>query len=405
MSQFPVIDVRVYPYECDAYGHLNEAAFLEVFERARWEMLARGPGIDLFQRNGSWPAVRRATVEYRAPAMPGDVLKVETTLTNRGRSSFTMRHVARRAKDDGIVAEADLVFVTIDMKGKAVEIPGEVLRFLEPRPSLVSSGPVKLPAEGGGLELAVDLRGEGDPILFIHGFPLNRTMWRHQIATLSGWKRIAPDLRGFGGSAAPDGEYSMARYALDLIELLDHLGVRRTVVCGLSMGGYVAFELWRRVPDRIRALILADTRMEADTPAGKQARDEMIQLAHTQGAAAIADRMLPKLLSPVTVEAQPEVVEHVKRMILGNGPKGLAGAIEALRDRPDSTKTARSINVPTLVLVGSDDALTPPGDARALAGAVADAQLTVIPGAGHLTPLEQALATSRVMSEFLHAIA
>jgi len=276
-------------------------------------------------------------------------------------------------------------------------------RFLEPRGSMVTSGPVRLTADG--TELAVDVRGEGEAILFIHGFPLDRTLWRHQIATLSGWKRIAPDLRGFGGSAAPEGEYSMARYALDLIELLDHLGVQRAAVCGVSMGGYVAFELWRRIPDRIRALIFADTRAEADSPAGRQARDEMIQLAHTQGAAAIADRMLPKLLSPVTAETQPEVLEQVRRMILGTPVRGIVGALEAIRDRPDSTPTARSIAVPTLVLVGSDDALTPPSDARALASAVPGAQLTIIPGAGHLPPLEQALATSRVMSEFLHAIA
>lgn len=403
MSHFPAVDVTVYPYECDAYGHLNEAAFLNLFERARWEMLARGPGIDLFQRNGSWPAVRRATVEYHAPAAPGDVVRVETTLAQRGRTSFSLHQVALRTADQTVIAEADLVFVTIDRGGRPMEIPSEVLRFLEPRSSAPAVHPIRVSADG--VDLAVEVRGEGDPILFVHGFPLDHTLWRHQMATLSGWRRIAPDLRGCGGSGVPDRGYSMARYAQDLLELLDHLRVKRTVVCGLSMGGYVTFELLRRAPERVRGLILSDTRAEADSAEGRRGRDEMIELARRQGAAAVAERMIPKLLSPTTLQAQPEVADHVRRMILGTPLPGLVGALEAMRERPDSTATLRAVNAPTLVLVGAEDALTPPAAARTLAAAVPGAQLTLIPGAGHLPPLEQALVTSRVISEFLQALA
>ena len=113
----PEIDLTVYPDECDAYGHLNQAAFLSLFERARWEMLARGPGMDIFTRSGSWPAVRKTTIDYHAPAFPGDVLRFQQVLTHRGRTSFTMRQTARRVRDDLLVATAELVFVCVDSEG------------------------------------------------------------------------------------------------------------------------------------------------------------------------------------------------------------------------------------------------------------------------------------------------
>src|SRR5216117_3902148 len=225
-------------------GHLNQAALLTLLERARWEALARGPGMDLFDRNGVWPAVRKAVIEYRAAAFARDVLRVETTVAGRGTTSMTLRHVVRRVSDDATVAEADIVFVCIDRLGRATPIPEEIARFLGPR-TPVGGGhqPLRVPA--GDVELAVDVRGEGVPVLFVHGFPFDRTVWRHQLAALSRVRRIAPDLRGVGGSGAPPGAdgYSLTRYADDLVAVLDALGVRQAVVCGLSMGGYVIFEL------------------------------------------------------------------------------------------------------------------------------------------------------------------
>jgi len=228
-------------------------------------------------------------------------------------------------------------------------------------------------------------------------------MWRHQLAALSRWKRIAPDLRGAGASTAPpaaDG-YSVARYADDLVAVLDALGVRQVVACGLSLGGYVVFELLRRHAERVRAVILADTKPEADSAEARRGRDELAALAEREGQRAVIERLLPRLVAPATRTTQPEVVEHVREMARRWSVTGLVGALRALRDRPDSTDTLRRLRLPALVLVGSDDELSPPPIAEAMARLIPDAQFHVIPAAGHLAPLEQPLVTSRLVADFL----
>ncbi len=265
----PAVELRVYAYECDAYGHLNHAAVLSLFERARWgESCARARHVDVFHRIGIAPVVRRAVVEYRAAAFPGDVVRVETAVTHRGTTSWTLRQLARRVSDETLIADAELVFVSLDRAGRPTPVPEELARLLgAPR----AGGPeVRRVAVTGG-DLAVDVRGDGPPILFIHGFPLDRTLWRHQLATLSRWRRIAPDLRGVGDSSA-GGSYSIARYADDLVACLDALGVDSAVVCGLSMGGYVLFDLLRRHAGRVRAAVLCGTRPNADTEEGRRGR-------------------------------------------------------------------------------------------------------------------------------------
>src|SRR5213596_4340495 len=256
VTAFPTVELTVYPYDCDAFGHLNQAALLALLERARWDALARGPGMDLFDRNGVWPAARKAVIEYKAGVYPRDVLRIETLVAHRGTTSMTLRHVVRRVSDGVVAAEAEIVFVCVDRVGRATPFPEEIARFLGPRTS-ASHQRIRVPA--GDAELAVDVRGAGGtPVLFVHGFPFDRTMWRHQLAALSRCKRIAPDLRGVGASTAPAGAdgYSLARYADDLVAVLDTLGVGSIAVCGLSLGGYVVFELLRRHPERVRAVIL-----------------------------------------------------------------------------------------------------------------------------------------------------
>ena len=254
-----------------------------------------------------------------------------------------------------------------------------------------------------GLTLALDLRGDGHPILFIHGFPFDRTMWRPLMATLTGWRRIAPDLRGLGLSEAPE-SYSMAEYADDLAALMDALHVPQAVVCGLSMGGYVAFELLRRHPARVGALILTATRAEADDEAGKQRRGDMIALVERQGPAVLAEVLLPQLLAPANLTAMPHVTEHLRTMIAGSPVKGVVGALRAMRDRADATPLLRKIEVPTLVIAGRDDQLIPPAASRQLADAIPGALFTLIPDAGHLCPLEQPVTTTKVIAEFLEGI-
>jgi YbgC/YbaW family acyl-CoA thioester hydrolase len=401
VSALPTVDLTVYPFECDAFGHLNEASFLALFERARWDALAKGPGMDLFKRNHVWPAVRKATVDYRAAAFPGDVLSVETVLTGRGTTSLTIQHVAKRQSDGVLIAEASLVFVCIDRAGRPTPIPEEVSRALG-APRGTGRAPLRVAADGA--ELAVEVRGEGAPVVFIHGFPFDRTMWRHQLAGLSRWKRIALDLRGAGASSAPADGYSVAQYADDVVQVLDTLGIDRAVVCGLSLGGYVLFDLLRRHAGRIRAAVFCNTKATADSPEAKRGRDEMTALAEREGVGAVAERLLPQLLAPATVTAQPDVVAHVRDMIGRTPLPGLVGALRALRDRPDSTPMLGSIGVPVLAVAGEEDKIAPVDVMRAMAAAIPGAQFAVIPAAGHLAPLEQPLATSRVVADFLDAV-
>ena len=401
MTRLPAIEVTVYPYECDAYGHLNEAAWLLLFERARWEALARGPGADFFGRHGVWPAVRRAVVDYHKPAFPGDVLAIDIHLEDLGRTSITLTQHAVRTADGTLLAEAHLVFVMIDGEGRPMPVPEVVAEVFGGRgPAL--PGTAAFPV--GEVTLAADVRGDGPALLFIHGFPLDRSLWAHQVAALAGWRRIAPDLRGLGASQVLETGYSMAAYADDLARLLDRLEIRRAVVAGLSMGGYVAFEMLRRHRDRVAGLILMDTRAEADGAEARAAREQMIALARAEGVREVAERMLPRLVGRSTQQTQPHLVEQVREMMARAPLPGVVGALGAMRDRADATPLLPEIAVPTLVVVGQEDEMTPPATARALTEAIPSAAMTVIPGAGHLAPLEAPTAVTRVCAEFLEAM-
>jgi 3-oxoadipate enol-lactonase len=390
------IDLTVYPDECDAFGHLNQASFLALFERARWEMLARGPGMDIFSRNSAWPAVRKTTVDYNAAAHPGDVLRFQQTLTHHGRTSFTLRQTARRVRDDALIATAEFVFVCINPDGKPIPVPAEFGEFMNARPA--PRGTTRR-VTVNGVNLAVTVEGEGPTVLFIHGYPLDRTIWDPQVAGLKGWRRVAPDLRGMGLSDAPDLGYSMATYAADLAALLDAFGAERAVLCALSMGGYVAFEFLRRWRERAAGLVLIDTRAEADSAEGKRLRDEAAGLARDGGASAIAESMLPGMIAP---SAASDLVERV-RGIMGAAPvAGIVGALAAMRERPDSTGMLASlVGLPTLVMVGAEDRLTPPARATAMASAIPEARLIVVAGAAHLPTLEQPAVVTDALRAFL----
>ena len=394
----PEIDLTVYPDECDAYGHLNQASFVALFERARWEVLARGPGMDFFTRRGVWPAVRKSVVEYLAQAYPGDVLRFSQLLVHVGRTSFTIRQMARRQRDDLLVATAELVFVCVDQRGTPVPVPSELPNVFGDRPLPGNLRRVAV----NGVNLAVLAKGQGPAILFIHGYPLDHSIWEHQVAHLDGWTRIAPDLRGMGQSDAPDLGYSMQTYAEDLLALLTAMGVDKVVLCGLSMGGYVAFEMLRRARERVRGLILMDTRAEADTAEGKKARDAAAQQAREGGAEAIAGAMLPKMLATAPAPGQPELRQKLQRMMAATPVAGILGALGALKERPDSHPLLPTLKgIPTLVVVGEDDQITPVAGARTMAAAIPGAQLRVVSGAGHLTPLEQPDVTTRAVADFL----
>ena len=397
----PEIDLTVYPDDCDAYGHLNQAAFLALFERARWEMLARGPGMDFFSRQGSWPVVRKSLVEYHAAAFPGDVLRFTQILVHLGRTSFTFRQRARRLRDDALIATAEFVFVCVDQHGAPVPVPETLQEVMADRQLPGNLRRIAV----NGVNLAVEVRGEGPAILFIHGYPLDHTLWEHQLTHLDGWLRIAPDLRGMGQSDAPDLGYSMATYADDLLALLNALGVERAVLCGVSMGGYIAFEMLRRAPERVRGAVLMNTRAEADTPEGRKARDSAGTQAREGGAVSVAAAMLPRLLAPTAPAQNPALVDRLRRMIEGTPLAGILGALGALRDRPDSMPLLPTLGgIPVLVVAGAEDQITPRERAKAMADAIPGARLVVLPGVGHLSPVERPEAVTAALAVFLASI-
>ena len=251
---------------------------------------------------------------------------------------------------------------------------------------------MKMLATAGG-PLAYDVQGEGPPVLLLHAFPLGLAMWDAQVTALRGQHQVIRfDDRGFGASPPGDGLLSMERIADDAAALLDHLGVAKAVVCGLSMGGYAAFAMVRRHADRLRGLVLADTRAPADTPEGREGRAALAQKVLGEGAVAAAEAFVPKLLGETTKRERPQVVARVREIVRGNPPRG------------DSTPTLREIRVPTLVVCGEEDTLTPPADAEALQRGIAGSRLVLVPRAGHLTNLEDPDAFNRAFLGFLGEI-
>lgn len=251
------------------------------------------------------------------------------------------------------------------------------------------------------MTLAYGDSGSGQPIVFLHAFPLNRTMWAGQEAALSSQFRVITiDLRGHGESDAPLWHYTLDQAADDVRALLDHLSIRQALFVGLSMGGYILFAFYRRYADRVKGMVLADTRAQADQPEGKAGRFQMAQIAYKQGPPAIADIMIPKLLSPATIQTRPEIVQQVRMMIEGNQTSGIVGDLMAMAERPDSVPFLKQIACPTQIIVGELDQATPLSDARLMAEQITDARLALIPNAAHLANLEQPEAFNQIIAEF-----
>lgn len=254
-----------------------------------------------------------------------------------------------------------------------------------------------------GTVLATVDRGSGIPLLLVHGFPLDHTMWDAQIEALSDRCRvIAPDLRGFGQSDVTEGTVTMEQLADDLAGLLDVLEVREPVVlCGLSMGGYVAWPFWRRHAARLRGLVLCDTRAAADTPEVAAGRRETAERVLREGPAALAESMIPRLLAPQTAQLRPEVAERLRRVILGGDRRGIAAAARGMAQRPDFTPHLAEIRCPTLVLVGAQDVISTVAEMRGIAERIPGARLVCIEQAGHMAPVERPAELSAAIRAFL----
>lgn len=261
-------------------------------------------------------------------------------------------------------------------------------------------------AIGDGVLRVADT-GSGPPVLFVHGFPLDHTMWREQFAALAPTHRLlAPDLRGFGGScltpgmATPD-IVTMERFADDLAAVLDALSIPAVTLCGLSMGGYVAWQFWKRHRARLSRLVLCDTRAAADTPVAAQGRRELADKVVHQGAAVVAGAMLPRLLAESTRASQPALIEFLRGIIRATNPVGIAAAARGMAEREDFTPLLPQIDVPTLVLCGEHDVISPVAEMQQIATSLPRAEFVVIPNAGHMAPLENPADTNAALLRFL----
>ncbi len=252
-------------------------------------------------------------------------------------------------------------------------------------------------------------QGSRQPLLLIHGFPLNHKMWEPQISSLSAQVRvIAPDLRGHGCSEAVpppntrSQSYTMEMHADDCAALLDDLGITQPVfIAGLSMGGYIAFAFLRKYPERVAGLVLAATRAGADKPAARDNRLKAVATAREAGVGRVVDAMVPSLLSPATYNDQPDLPTKLAAIMAEISLDAMVGDQLGMLERPDSSPMLDQINVPTLLIHGAEDQLIPLEDFRIMQAKIPASELHIIPGAGHMVNMEQPLQFNRAVSEFL----
>jgi 3-oxoadipate enol-lactonase len=241
-------------------------------------------------------------------------------------------------------------------------------------------------------------------LLLVHAFPVGMRMWE-PVVVPEGWRAVAPALPGFDGTEPPPrNSTSIDDYARFVLAFMDELRIDSAVVGGLSMGGYVSFALWRLDHLRWRGLVLADTKAGADTEQGRQGREQLLATIASQGTHGVAEAMLPKLLGGTTRAKRPAVVDHVRRLIERQTNEGVSAAVVRLRDRPDSTPLLAEIGVPTLVVVGEEDEVTPAKESEAMQAALPDARLERIAQAGHLSCIENPQAFNAALGSFLSAI-
>lgn len=255
-----------------------------------------------------------------------------------------------------------------------------------------------------GVRVGYEVDGHGPPVVLIHGFPLNRSMWRPQIEALRDrFTMIVPDLRGFGESDVPEENLTLDTYAGDVLGLLDALGHQRVALGGLSMGGYVVFRILARAASRIGKVIIADSRAGADSDEGRERRYAAIKRIRTQGPEGFLGEFTAQLVGPTTKARRPAVMSATKQIVGSPPAASLVAALSAMATRPDSRPLLASVTVPTLVVVGEEDTITPPAAAEEIASGVRDGRLVTIPDAGHMSSLEAPDAFNRAVREFLEA--
>lgn len=251
-------------------------------------------------------------------------------------------------------------------------------------------------------EIVYEVLGDGPPVVLLHPFPLNHEFWlpaAHSLA--SHYRLIMPDLRGHGDSGVGEGPATMAKHAGDVSRVCDQEGVGRAVFIGVSIGGYLLFEFWRRYRGRVAGLGLCNTRAQAETPESRAARLQSAADVLEHGVEPFIETMIPKLFGKTTLETRPDLVEAVRRMILKMSPMDINLVQKGMAERPDSVETLKTINVPTLLVAGDEDVATPVPQAELMRQNIAGAEMKLIRKAGHYAAFEQAEEVGRVLRQFL----
>jgi pimeloyl-ACP methyl ester carboxylesterase len=259
--------------------------------------------------------------------------------------------------------------------------------------------------QSGDAEIVYHVLGEGAPVILLHPFPTSHEFWLPAAqALISRYRLILPDLRGHGESGAGEGPATMEKHAADVARVLDDAGVGRAAMVGVSIGGYALFEFWRRYRGRVAALVLCSTKAQADTPEGRAARLQTATEVLERGTEPFVEAMIPKAFGQTTLSTRPDLVDGARRMMLKMSPEGISLVQKGMAERPDSVPTLKTVNVPTLVVVGDEDVLSPPADAETMRQNIAGSLLKVIPRSGHFAVWEQPEEAGKIVRRFLDSV-
>ena len=259
--------------------------------------------------------------------------------------------------------------------------------------------------QSGDTQISYEVLGEGPPLVLLHPFPANHELWLPAAQQLaSRYRVILPDLRGHGDSGVGEGPATMAKHAADLNRVLDDAKIGRAAFAGVSIGGYVLFELWRRNRDRVSSLTLIDSKASPDTPEGRAGRLQSAADVLERGVEPFIESMLSKLLGETTRHSRPDLVEAARKMMLKMSPEDISLVLKGMAERPDSAPTLKTVTVPTLILVGDEDTLTPVADAELIKQNISGSQMKTISKAGHYAVWEQPQEAGKVLRQFLDAV-
>jgi 3-oxoadipate enol-lactonase len=259
--------------------------------------------------------------------------------------------------------------------------------------------------KSGDAEIAYEILGQGPAIVLLHPFPVDHEFWLPAVQFLSSrYKLILPDLRGHGVSDAGEGPATMDKHAADLARMMDDAGVGRAPIVGVSIGGYVIFEFWRRYRERVSALVLSNTKAPPDSPEARVGRLQAAVDVVERGAEPFFESMLPKVLGQTTRDTRPDLVEGALRMMRKMSPKDVAVVQEGMAERPDSMPTLKTVDAPTLILTGDEDTTTGVAEAERMRQNIAGSQIKVISRAGHFAAWEQPEQVGPVLRQFLDGL-